>query len=120
MPTGTCTTSGRSEEMIKTGGFSVDPQEVERVLLGVAGVRAAAVVGVPDPHWGEMVVAYVEVAQPGSFDEPAAIDACRGQIAGFKLLKRALVLEALPVNAAGKVARGELRRRWAGDTAPAA
>ena len=103
---------GRSKEMIKSGGFSVDPREVERALLGVAGVRAAAVVGVPDPHWGEMVVGYVVVDDPGSFDERATIDACRAQIAGFKLPKQVRVLDVLPVNATGKVARGELRERW--------
>lgn len=108
--------AGRSKEMIKTGGFSVDPQEVERALLGAPGVTAAAVLGVPDSHWGEMVVAYVVVGDAARFDAQAAIEACRGQIAGFKLPKRVRVIDALPVNATGKVARGELRERWAGET----
>ena len=51
--------TGRKKEMIKTGGFSVDPIEVEKAILGFPGVREAAVVGAPDEHWGEVVVAFV-------------------------------------------------------------
>ena len=103
--------TGRSKEMIKTGGFSVDPQEVEQALLLVAGVRQAAVIGVPDPHWGEMVIAFV--VGDGALDERATIDACRDQIAGYKLPKQVLTLDALPVNATGKVERGRLRDHFA-------
>ena len=54
--------TGRKKEMIKTGGFSVDPIEVEKAILGFPGVREAAVVGAPDEHWGEVVVAFVRRA----------------------------------------------------------
>ncbi|HET9103962.1 MAG TPA: AMP-binding protein [Solirubrobacteraceae bacterium] len=104
--------AGRSKEMIKTGGFSVDPREVERALLGVPAVQAAAVIGVPDSHWGEMVIAYVEVTDPDDFDPEATLTACRQQLAGFKLPKHLRAVDALPVNATGKIARGELRERW--------
>ncbi len=106
--------TGRAKEMIKTGGFSVDPREVERALLACAGVAEAAVVGVADEHWGEMVVAFV-VAAPGAPRHAAAVvDACRGTLAGYKLPKRVEFVSALPTNATGKVARGELRARAAG------
>jgi acyl-CoA synthetase (AMP-forming)/AMP-acid ligase II len=104
---------GRLKEMIKTGGFSVDPAEVERVLCDLEGIEAAAVVGVPDAHWGEMIVGYVVCA--GEFDEAAVIRACRAHLAGFKAPKKVLALSALPVNPTGKVERGRLRDLYAAE-----
>jgi fatty-acyl-CoA synthase len=102
--------AGRLKEMVKTGGFSVDPVEVQRVLTALDGIHEAAVIGVPDAHWGEMLVAYV-VSQ-ARFDEPAVIAACRARLAGYKVPKRVFALDALPVNATGKVERGRLRDRY--------
>jgi acyl-CoA synthetase (AMP-forming)/AMP-acid ligase II len=104
---------GRLKEMIKTGGFSVDPVEVERVLTSIDGIEAAAVIGVPDPHWGEMVVGYVVSA--GELDEATVIRACRAQLAGFKVPKRVMFVDSLPVNATGKIERGRLRERFAAE-----
>ncbi len=102
---------GRRKEMIKTGGFSVDPREVEEALLA-GGVEEVAVVGVPDDHWGEMVVAFA-VAGDGGGDEAAVIADCRARLAGYRVPKRVVFLDALPVNATGKVERAALRRRFA-------
>jgi acyl-CoA synthetase (AMP-forming)/AMP-acid ligase II len=100
----------RAKEMIKTGGFSVDPSEVERALLALDGVAEAAVIGVPHDHWGEMVLAFV-VPTPGAAApaEAALIEAARARIAGYKVPKRIHLLDALPVNATGKVQRARLR-----------
>ena len=103
--------AGRAKEMIKTGGFSVDPREVERALLGQDPVAEAAVVSVPDDHWGEMVVAFVVAAPGQEIQEAAVVDACRAVLAGYKLPKRVIALDALPVNATGKVDRRGLRER---------
>ncbi len=104
---------GRSKEMIKTGGFSVDPAEVENAILEREEVAEAAVVGVADEHWGEEVVAFV-VLRDGEQVPPAElIDFCRGTIASFKLPKRVLTLDELPKNPTGKVERGALRERAA-------
>jgi acyl-CoA synthetase (AMP-forming)/AMP-acid ligase II len=112
---------GRAKEMIKTGGFSVDPREVERALLAHETVAEAAVVGAPDEHWGEAVVAFLVAAPGRDLDADAVVDACRGALAGYKLPKRTVVLDALPVNATGKVERGRLRERAASlSTAPGA
>ena len=101
---------GRAKEMIKTGGFSVDPVEVENAILGLDAAREAAVVGVEDDRWGEMVIAFV-APHAGAEIEPAdAIAACRSRIAGFKAPKRVFVVDELPKNATGKVERGVLRR----------
>jgi len=101
---------GRAKEMIKTGGFSVDPSEVERALLTLDGVGEAAVIGVPDEHWGEMVLAFVVPAGGAAApSEAAMIDGARACLAAYKLPKRIHVLQALPVNATGKVERARLR-----------
>ncbi|WP_148573490.1 class I adenylate-forming enzyme family protein [Nocardioides caldifontis] len=99
---------GRSKEMIKTGGFSVDPTEVENTLSAICGVAAAAVVGVPDDHWGEAVVAFL-VGDGASVDVQAVLARCREQLAGFKTPKAAFVVSALPENATGKIDRARLR-----------
>jgi acyl-CoA synthetase (AMP-forming)/AMP-acid ligase II len=99
---------GRLKEMIKTGGFSVDPREVEAVIAAQDGVADAAVVGVPDEHWGEMVVAFVATGDR-SVDPEALRGACRARLAGYKVPKHVRVLDALPLNATGKVAQARLR-----------
>ena len=108
---------GRLKEMIKTGGFSVDPREVEEALLAIPGIEQAAVLGVPDEHWGEMVVAVIAPAGAASVEE--ILGACRRRLAGYKVPKRVHELDALPLNATGKVERGRLRERYAGSS-PAA
>jgi acyl-CoA synthetase (AMP-forming)/AMP-acid ligase II len=100
--------AGRSKEMIKTGGFSVDPTEVENVLRDLDGVLDAAVVGTPDDYWGEAVVAFL-VAESTTVDVEEVLARCRERLAGFKTPKAAFVLAELPHNATGKVERGRLR-----------
>ncbi len=68
--------------------------------------------GVPDEHWGEMVVAVVAPAGVASADELIAV--CRERLAGYKVPKRVHALDALPLNATGKVERGRLRERYTG------
>jgi acyl-CoA synthetase (AMP-forming)/AMP-acid ligase II len=109
---------GRSKEMIKTGGFSVDPAEVENAILEREEVLEAAVVGVADEHWGEEVVAFVVFRAGEEMDAKALIDSCRAHIASFKLPKRVLTLAELPKNPTGKVERGTLRERAAAAEKP--
>jgi acyl-CoA synthetase (AMP-forming)/AMP-acid ligase II len=100
---------GRSKEMIKTGGFSVDPTEVENALLDREEVAEAAVVGAESEHWGEEVVAFVVLAGDGDLAEADLRDACRERIAAFKVPKRVRFLAELPKNPTGKIERGALR-----------
>ncbi|WP_040597457.1 class I adenylate-forming enzyme family protein [Patulibacter medicamentivorans] len=104
---------GRSKEMIKTGGFSVDPVEVENAILALDGVVEAAVVGVEDEYWGEAIVAFVV----GDVRPEAVTGVCRERLARFKVPKRVVGVDALPKNATGKIERGRLRAavRSAGD-----
>lgn len=106
----------RKKDMIISGGENVYSAEVERVLLDDARVAEAAVVGAPDPQWGEVVTAVV-VLRPGAtltLDE--AREHCRGQLAGYKLPRRLELVDALPRNSMGKVLKRELASRLAGSS----
>ena len=99
----------RKKDMIKTGGENVASREVEETIYGVASVSEVAVVGVPHPYWIEAVVAVV-VRRPGqTLTEDEVIAHCRAHLAGFKVPKQVVFLEALPKNPSGKVLKRELR-----------
>ena len=99
----------RKKDMIKTGGENVSSREVEEAIYGHAAVAEAAVIGLPDPRWIEMVAAVV-VARPGAaIDEAALIAHCRTKLAGFKVPKRVIVIDQMPRNASGKILKRDLR-----------
>ena len=101
----------RVRDMIITGGVNVYPREVEEILHEHPAVADVAVIGRPDETWGERIVAVV-VARPGSAPgEAELIEFCRGRLAGFKLPKEVVYVDALPRSAAGKVLKRELRDR---------
>jgi long-chain acyl-CoA synthetase len=108
---GFLTLKDRSKDLIISGGSNIYPREVEEVLLHAPGVAEVAVVGAPDPEWGEIVVAFV-VPQPGAAFDAKTLDAfCLDQIARFKRPKRYEFVEALPKNNYGKVLKTVLRER---------
>jgi malonyl-CoA/methylmalonyl-CoA synthetase len=108
--TGAFTLLGRRHDLILCGGFNVYPREVEEVLGSLPGVREAAVVGEPDPEWGEVPVAYlVTDTASGGLDEEALAAACKRELAGFKVPRRFRSIAALPRNALGKVQKHLLR-----------
>ena len=99
----------RVKDMIISGGENIYPAEVESAVYGHPAVAEVAVIGVPDPQWGEAVKAVV-VAKPGMAIDPADIIAfARTRIAAFKAPKSVDVIPALPRNASGKILRRELR-----------
>ncbi|MGH7287928.1 MAG: class I adenylate-forming enzyme family protein, partial [Myxococcota bacterium] len=103
---------GRLKDVIRTGGESVSPAEVEAALADAPGVKELAVVGIPDAHWGEVVCAVV-VAAPGTAPTLEELRAhCEGRLAGFKRPRRLERLDALPRTAAtGQVQRALLVER---------
>ena len=105
----------RVKDMIVSGGENVYPAEVENALMSHEAIADAAVIGVPDPKWGEAVKGIV-VLKPGveaSADDIIAF--CKTRIAGYKTPKSIDFIEALPRNPSGKVLRRELREPyWAG------
>lgn len=102
----------RRSDLVVTGGENVAPAEVEGVLREHPSVAEAAVVGLPDPEWGERVAAAVEL-RPGMWTTPDALVAfCRARLAGFKVPREVRIVAELPRNAAGKVVRRLVREAW--------
>ncbi len=99
----------RKKDMILTGGENVYPREVEEVLYEHPGVVEAAVIGAPDPTWGEKVVAVVVRREGQEVDQANLIAFCRERIASYKKPKHVVFIDALPKNASGKVLKRELR-----------
>ncbi|MBO9512998.1 MAG: AMP-binding protein [Variovorax sp.] len=108
----------RKKDMVITGGMNVYPREVEAVIDQDDAVAESAVIGVPDPQWGEKLVACVVLA-PGATLDAAALEArCRAELAPYKLPKHFVAIDALPRNANGKVLKTALRA-WCAQQAEA-
>jgi long-chain acyl-CoA synthetase len=106
---GFLTLVGRSKEMIIRGGENIYPREIEDVLAADPAVLEAAVIGVPDERWGEVVVAFVQ-ARPGTtIDVEALHGRCREQLSGYKRPTAIHVLDVLPKSAVGKLDKRSLR-----------
>ena len=102
--------SGRKKELIITGGYNVHPRELEEVLEGCPGVAEVAVVGLPDPEFGEKVTAAVVRDDPALTGE-RVVAFCREDLAGYKKPRRVEFVDALPRNALGKVLKHEVREK---------
>lgn len=102
----------RVKNMIVSGGENVYPAEVENALFGHPAIAEVAVIGVPDPRWGEAVKAIVVLRSGQSASEADLIAYARQRIAGFKLPKSVDFVDALPRNATGKVLHRTLRERY--------
>lgn len=106
---------GRNKDMIISGGFNVYAREVEDALASHPGVLEAAVLGVPDPEWGELVAAFV-VARPGSRITAEEVTAhCASRIAGYKKPRVLRLVGELPRNNSGKVTKQVLRDAYLRD-----
>lgn len=98
----------RRKDLIISGGENVYPAEVESVLRDDPNVVRAGVIGVADPDWGHVPVAFVCVSDPQKFSEPALIAWCRQQLAHYKVPKRIFSIEKMPENASHKILRRKL------------
>lgn len=108
----------RAKDMIVSGGENIYSAEVERAISRLQGVAMVAVVGVPDPRWGEAVTAVV-VTEPGTtLDDDAIRTHCRTLLAGYKVPKRIAFDTSLPLTANGKVHKPTLRARMAESAEP--
>jgi malonyl-CoA/methylmalonyl-CoA synthetase len=105
------TISGRARELIITGGYNVYPREVEEVLETHPAVAEAAVLGLPDPEFGEQVAAAVVLAPQHTVTADQLVDHCRDQLAGYKKPRRVFFVESIPRNALGKIQKHVLREQ---------
>ena len=101
----------RKTDMVLTGGYNVYCKEVEQVLAQHPDVADAAVVGLPDPLYGEAVAAFVELRPGGRVSAEALQEHCRRHLAAYKKPRRVDFVAALPRNSLGKVLKHELRKR---------
>ena len=98
----------RKKDMVISGGENVASREVEEVLRRHAAIKDCAVIGLPDPTWGEVVTAVLVMAVEAS---DAELDRhCRSCLAGYKTPRHWIRVDALPTNAAGKIDKGLLRQ----------
>jgi malonyl-CoA/methylmalonyl-CoA synthetase len=103
---------GRAKDLIITGGLNVYPKEIEERIDAIEGVAETAVIGLPDPDFGECVTAVV-VAKPGhALTEAVVIASLKADIASFKVPKHVHFVDDLPRNAMGKVVKAALRERF--------
>ncbi len=100
----------RMKDMLLYKGYNVYPRELEELLAAQQGVLAAAVVGKPDPAVGELPVAFVVPASP-SVAAADLMSAVNDQVVAYKRLRDVYLVDAIPVSAAGKVLKRELRAR---------
>ncbi len=102
----------RKGDMIISGGENVHPTETENALQEHPAVREVAVVGVPDPKWGEVVKAAVAL-QPGhEVTAEALIGFCKERIAGYKCPKSIDFFDTLPKSTVGKILRREVKKKY--------
>lgn len=132
-PAGNLTITDRLKDMFVTGGFNAYPAEIEAILAGCPEVRQVAVIGVPDDRLGEVGCAYLvpdssvrpATGQPGGPGDRTSerelafrvLLWSRQEMANFKAPRYAVVVDELPLNAAGKVLKGVLRERFAASRA---
>ena len=98
---------GRSKEMYKSGGFNVYPREVEIVLEAHPSIKAAAVIGVNDPTWGEVGHAFVEMSNPVNPED--ILHWCKERLANYKIPKAITVVDTIPRLTVEKVDRAHLK-----------
>merc|ERR1712151_645555 len=101
----------RIKDMIITGGENVYSAETEAAVMSFPSVALCAVIGVPDPKWGQIVTAVVQPKEGASMDVEALMTHCREKIAGFKCPRKVIVEDALPVSGAGKILKHEIRKK---------
>ena len=102
----------RSKDMIISGGENVYPREIEEVLVRHQAVREVAVIGVPDPKWGEAIKAVVSLSPGQSATEEELISFCKDNIASYKKPKSVDFVDELPKNNYGKILKRELRAKY--------
>jgi len=101
----------RLKDMIISGGENIYPAELEKVIAGMPGVAQVAVVGQPDLKWGETPMAVIVAQSGGNLDEKSVIEYCDGKMARYKIPKKVMFIESLPLTPTGKVQKRMLRQR---------
>lgn len=105
---------GRKKDMVKSGGISIYPLEIESILYHHPDVLEAAVIGLPDPEWGESVRAVVVLKAGSEIQPQELIQFCKDRLASYKVPKSVNVVSSLPHTELGKVAKEKLKEMMVG------
>lgn len=100
----------RIKDMYISGGFNVYPAEIEGALATIKGVVQSAVIGIPDERMGELGKAFIVKAKDSTLTEAEVIAWCKANLANYKVPKVVQFIEAMPLNASGKILKTELRK----------
>jgi acyl-CoA synthetase (AMP-forming)/AMP-acid ligase II len=101
----------RKKDMYIVGGFNAYPAEIEKIMNAHSGIAQVGVVGVPDPRLGEVGMAFIVPTTGTTIDAAEVIAWCREHMANYKVPRYVEVVDALPLNASGKVLKFDLRDR---------
>lgn len=104
---------GRKKEMIIRGGENIYPKEIEEVLYKHPKVLDAAVVGIPDPKWGEEVFGFIVPKQDVQITEQEMVDFLKEKIADYKIPKKFIITQAFPKTATGKIQKNRIVEQYA-------
>ena len=102
----------RKKDMFISGGENIYPAEIEQALYQHPAVQQVAVIGVPDAQWGEVGKACVVLTSSANATEDDLLHYLRDHLAGYKVPKSVEFLDALPISAAGKILKRELRAQF--------
>ncbi|HWA89492.1 MAG TPA: AMP-binding protein [Rhizomicrobium sp.] len=110
---GNLTISGRSKDLIKSGGEWINPVEIENIVGRLPGVGLVAVIGKGDPRWGERPILVVEPQRSCTLDDEALLDALRGNVADWWIPDQVIQVSHMPLAATGKIDKNRLRAEYA-------
>ncbi|MBE2315158.1 AMP-binding protein [Solirubrobacter sp. CPCC 204708] len=100
---------GRIKDMVIRGGENVYPREIEEFLMGHPDIADVQVIGVPDPRYGEELMAYVRLRGGAALDREAVAEFCQGKIAHYKVPRYVQVVDEFPMTVTGKIQKYKLR-----------
>jgi fatty-acyl-CoA synthase/long-chain acyl-CoA synthetase len=104
--------SGRKKDMVKSGGISIYPLEIESVIYSHPDILEAAVIGVPDPQWGEALKAVIVLKPGGKLDGVELLSFCKERLSAYKVPKSVDFVESLPHTEVGKVNKVQVREMF--------
>jgi len=110
---GNLTITGRSKDLIKSGGEWINPAEIETIIGRLPGVGLVAVIGQADPKWGERPILVVEPQKSHFIENETLLDALRGNVADWWIPDRVIQVAQMPLAATGKIDKNRLRAEYA-------
>ncbi len=110
---GNLTISGRSKDLIKSGGEWINPTEIETIVGRLPGVGQVAVIGQADPKWGERPILVVEPQKSHTLDDKVLLEALRGNVADWWIPDQVIQVAHMPLAATGKIDKNRLRAEYA-------